>query len=46
MLLLLLEDIPFFAIQLMLIRTNHAQVESILILDLLKSSGMPQKCST
>jgi hypothetical protein len=39
-LLLLLEDIPFFAIQLMLIRTNQAQVESILFLNMLKTSGM------
>ncbi len=46
MLLLLLENIPFFAIQLTLIRTNQAQVGLFLILDLLKTSGMPQHCST
>jgi hypothetical protein len=40
MLLLLLEDIPFFAIQLTLIRTNHAQVELFLFLNMLKTSGM------
>jgi hypothetical protein len=32
--LLLLETIPFFAIQLMLIRTNQAQVELFLFLDM------------
>ena len=40
MLLLLLEDIPFFAIQLTLIRTNPAQVELFLFLNMLKTSGM------
>jgi hypothetical protein len=40
MLLLLLEDIPFFAIQLTLIRTNQAQVELLLFLNMLKTSGM------
>ena len=39
-LLLLLEDIPFFAIQLTLIRTNQAQVELFLFLNMLKTSGM------
>jgi hypothetical protein len=40
LLLLLLEDIPFFAIQLTLIRTNSAQVELFLFLNMLKTSGM------
>jgi hypothetical protein len=40
MLLLLLEDIPFFAIQLTLIRTNQAQVGLFLFLNMLKTSGM------
>jgi hypothetical protein len=45
LLLLLLENIPFFAIQLILVRTNQAQVGLFLILDLLKTSGMPQNYS-
>ncbi len=43
MLLLLLEDIPFFAIQLTLIRTNQMQVlqvELLPFLNMLKTSGM------
>ena len=39
-LLLLLEDIPFFAIQLTLIRTNQTQAELFLFLNMLKTSGM------
>jgi hypothetical protein len=39
MLLLLLEDIPFFALQLTLIRTNP-EVELFLFLNILKTSGM------
>ena len=40
MLLLLLEDIPSFAIQLTLIRTNQTQVELFLFINMLKTSGM------
>jgi hypothetical protein len=40
LLLLLLEDIPFFAIQLTLIRTNQMQVELLPFLNMLKTSGM------
>ena len=40
MLLLLLEDIPFFAIQLTRIRTNQMQVELWPFLNMLKTSGM------
>ena len=40
MLLLLLEDIPLFAIQLTLIRTNPTQVELLPFLNMLKTSGM------
>jgi hypothetical protein len=39
-LLLLLEDIPFFAIQLTLIRTSQTQAELFLFLNMLKTSGM------